>query len=129
MSEVREDLLDNDTLTFAMTATQLFFVIEKDGWGDVQASLVSAGLTCLHKLVEPTPNSWISVLTAYSALKDDRDMKNIATLPVDERYFNFMAFLKSCVAAYENGWYSDEMLKDAGELADAFDQFQEKERN
>lgn len=129
MSEITENLLDRDTLDFAMTATQLFLVIEQDGWGDVQASLVSAGLTCLHKLVEPTPNSWLSALTAYSALKDDRDMKDIATLPKDERYYNFMAFLKSCVAAYENGWYSPEMLQDAGELADAFDQFQEKEKN
>lgn len=129
MSEVRKDLLHNDTLTFAIAGTQLFFVIEKDGWGDVQAALISAGLTCLHKLVEPTPNSWLSVLTAYTAVKDERDMKDIATLPKDKRYYNFMAFLKSCVAAYENGWYSEEMLKDAGELADAFDQFQEKEKN
>jgi hypothetical protein len=129
MSEIREDLLHTDTLNFAIAATQIFFVIEEDGWEDLQSSLISAGLTCLHKLVEPTPNSWLSVLTAYNVLKDEKDMQNIANLPINERYYNFMAFLKSCVAAYENGWYSEENLKDAGEIADAFDQFQEKENN
>lgn len=131
MTTVKENLIDRDTYDFCYCATELFLTIEQDrGWEDQRAALIAAGLTTLHKLVEPTPNSWLSVMTAYTALQDDKEIKNIANeKDAGERYRIFSSFLRSCVAAYENEWYMPELLADAGNLADSFDTWQDKEKN
>lgn len=126
MKDVKENLIARDTFDFCRCATELFLDIDtKDGWADdLQATLIAAGLTTMHKLVEPTPNSWLSVLTAYSALENNDDLKNLPTeKDTVKRYQTFMAYLRSCVAAYENAWYNPELLSGAGNLADKFDKF------
>lgn len=129
MKNVKENLLHRDTYDFCFCATELFLTIEQDkDWQDTQATLIAAGLTTLHKLVEPTPNSWLSVMTAYTALQDDSELSNIGKIKdAADRYRIFSSFLRSCVAAYENEWYMTDMLADAEKLADSFDKWREEE--